>query len=293
MTSVSRKAIAAVLAGSALILTAAGCSSDTAEAEPAPESTFVSKSVLEAGQANPMIAPGVAIGGGAAVYKTSGLGPAASNKAAPEGTPESYIDSQFGGGMLPAGSRSPSAGQSTYSRRSGRTGGTGTHARGRRDDARVPRQRAGHRSRRLRGLESRPTGSSSPNTNLETGDTEPGAMGTAAPAAPIERNSARPTRFRARGRQLAGRGMVGRGRGGRGLPRRRGARPDGGALSSAALGASGGGAAGAVRVQEVADAARGLGRSLRILQERGRRTGRPTISPARSGRSSRSRQLSS
>ena len=42
MTSVSRKAIAAVLAGSALILTAAGCSSDTAEAEPAPESTFVS-----------------------------------------------------------------------------------------------------------------------------------------------------------------------------------------------------------------------------------------------------------
>ncbi len=102
MTSVSRKAIAAVLAGSALILTAAGCSSDTAEAEPAPESTFVSKSVLEAGQANPMIAQGVAIGGGAAVYKTSGLGPAASNKAAPEGTPVVHRQ-PVRRGMLPAG----------------------------------------------------------------------------------------------------------------------------------------------------------------------------------------------
>jgi enamine deaminase RidA (YjgF/YER057c/UK114 family) len=60
--------------------------------------------VLPAGQDNPSIAEGVAIGKGTAIYKTSGLGPAALNTAAPAGTEERYIDTGvFPGGVLPPG----------------------------------------------------------------------------------------------------------------------------------------------------------------------------------------------
>ncbi|MEV0330313.1 Rid family hydrolase [Micromonospora echinospora] len=61
-------------------------------------------SVLPAGQDNPMIADGVAIGKGTALYKTSGLGPAALNTAAPAGSEARYIDTEvFPGGVLPPG----------------------------------------------------------------------------------------------------------------------------------------------------------------------------------------------
>lgn len=195
MTSISRKAIAAALAGSALILTATGCSSDTAEAEPAPESTFVSESVLEAGQANPMIAKGVAIGGGTAVYKTSGLGPSAANKAAPEGSPESYIDSRFSGGVLPAGVTVTEAqGINVLGKIRENLEAQGLTL----ADVvtmRVFLDNAPGTDRADFAGWNRAYRQFFANTNLETGDTELVPMGTAAPAAPIERNSARPTRF--------------------------------------------------------------------------------------------------
>ncbi|WP_229073245.1 Rid family hydrolase [Actinoplanes sp. DH11] len=49
-------------------------------------------SILPAGQDNPSIADGVAIGRDTAIYKTSGLGPGGLNTAAPAGTEARYID---------------------------------------------------------------------------------------------------------------------------------------------------------------------------------------------------------
>lgn len=57
--------------------------------------------MLPAGQANPMIANGVAIGDRVTTYVSSGIGPAGGNTAAPAGTPERYIP--FAGGELPPG----------------------------------------------------------------------------------------------------------------------------------------------------------------------------------------------
>ncbi|MGX1668453.1 Rid family hydrolase [Streptomyces sp. NPDC055400] len=48
--------------------------------------------MLPEGQSNPAIASGVATGAEVAVYQSSGLGPAALNPAAPDGTPERYTD---------------------------------------------------------------------------------------------------------------------------------------------------------------------------------------------------------
>jgi len=50
------------------------------------------KVMLPAGNSNPSIANGVAIGGDVAVYQSSGLGPVALNPAAPKGSPESYTN---------------------------------------------------------------------------------------------------------------------------------------------------------------------------------------------------------
>lgn len=59
---------------------------------------------LEPGNDNPMIATGVTLDPKARVYKSSGLGPAALNPAAPAGSPEAYIDAeQFPGGELTGG----------------------------------------------------------------------------------------------------------------------------------------------------------------------------------------------
>ncbi|CAM2963565.1 Rid family hydrolase [Prescottella defluvii] len=195
MRSVARKTFAATLAASALLVTATACSSDTAEAETTPESTFVSKSIIAAGQANPMIAEGVAIGANTAVYKTSGLGPSAANKAAPEGTPESYIDSQFSGGVLPAGVTVTEAqGIGVLKKIRDNLEAQGLTL----EDVvtmRVFLDNAPGTDRADYAGWNRAYRQFFANTNLDTGDTELVPMGTAAPAAPIERNSARPTRF--------------------------------------------------------------------------------------------------
>jgi len=47
---------------------------------------------LTPGQATPLIANGVSVGGQVALYHSSGTGPAARNPAAPAGTPEAYVD---------------------------------------------------------------------------------------------------------------------------------------------------------------------------------------------------------
>ncbi|MGO4202929.1 Rid family hydrolase [Rhodococcus sp. TAF43] len=195
MKSVARKTFAATLAASALLVTATACSSDTAEAETTPGSTFVSKSVLEVGEANPMIAQGVAIGANTAVYKTSGIGPSASDKSAPEGTPESYIDSQFGGGVLPAGVTVTEAqGIGVLEKIRDNLEAQGLTL----EDVvtmRVFLDNAPGTDRADYAGWNRAYRQFFANTNLETGDTVLVPMGTAAPAAPIERNSARPTRF--------------------------------------------------------------------------------------------------
>lgn len=55
-------------------------------------------------QPDPMLAAGVAFGSNVPLYFSSGIGPSASNTAAPGGTPERYIDTaQFPGGNLPDG----------------------------------------------------------------------------------------------------------------------------------------------------------------------------------------------
>ncbi|AWK71547.1 hypothetical protein CBI38_08015 [Rhodococcus oxybenzonivorans] len=195
MKSFRTKAVTAALAASALIAGATSCSSDEAAAE-APGSTFVSKSVLEAGAANPMIAQGVAIGGGTAVYKSSGIGPGASNKAAPEGTPESYIDTDvFTGGALPAGVTITEAqGINALKRIRDNLEAQGLTL----EDVvtmRVFLDNAPGTDRADYAGWNRAYRQFFANTNLDTGDTELVPLGIAEPAAPMERNSARPSRF--------------------------------------------------------------------------------------------------
>jgi enamine deaminase RidA (YjgF/YER057c/UK114 family) len=194
MKSRTTKVVAAAFAASVLLGTATACSSDTAEAETAT-SSFISKSVLEAGQANPMIAQGVAIGGDTAVYKTSGIGPSAGNKAAPEGSPESYIDSQFSGGVLPAGVTVTEAqGINVLKKIRDNLEAQGLTL----EDVVTMRvfldNAPGSDKADYTGW-NRAYRQFFANTNLDSGETELVPMGTAAPIAPIERNSARPTRF--------------------------------------------------------------------------------------------------
>lgn len=180
-------------AAAALVLLA-GCA--TSEAAPPQEPPFVSRSVLPDGEANPMIAQGVALGAGADLYKTSGIGPTKLNAAAAEGTPESFIDTvQFADGTLPAGV-------------------TITEAQG------LNVLRAIRENLELQGLSvedvttmrvfldnapgtdradyagwNRAYRQFFANTNLQSGDTELVPLGGAAPAAPLVRNPARPSRF--------------------------------------------------------------------------------------------------
>ncbi|MFD4183102.1 Rid family hydrolase [Rhodococcus sp. NPDC058514] len=191
--STRNRAAVAMLAAAAITLTA--CSSDT-EDTAEPVAGAASTSVLEPGEANPMIAQGVTIAGGSAVYKTSGLGPSAMNKAAPEGSPESYIDTaQFSGGALPPGvSVTEAQGIGVLKKirenleAQGLTLGDVTTMRVFLDNA-PGTDRADYAgwNRAYRQFFA--------NTNLDTGDTELVAMGTGEPAAPLERNGARPTRF--------------------------------------------------------------------------------------------------
>lgn len=194
MKSRTTKIVAAAFAATVVLSTATACTTDTAEADTV-KSSFVSKSVLEAGQANPMIAQGVAIGGDTAIYKTSGIGPSAGNKTAPEGSPESYIDSQFSGGVLPAGvSVTEAQGINVLKKIRDNLEGQGLSL----EDVvtmRVFLDNAPGSDKADYAGWNRAYRQFFANTNLDTGDTELVPMGTAAPMAPIERNSARPTRF--------------------------------------------------------------------------------------------------
>lgn len=186
-------AFAASLATVAVVLTA--CSSDSEEGTAPDEPTAVAQAVLEPGETNPMIAQGVTISSGATVYKSSGLGPSASNKSAPQGSPESYIDSQFAGGVLPDGVTVTEAQGINVLKNiranlesQGLTLGDVTTMRVFLDNA-PGTDRADYSgwNRAYRQFFA--------NTDLETGDTELVPLGTAEPAAPLERNEARPTRF--------------------------------------------------------------------------------------------------
>ncbi|HET7781614.1 Rid family hydrolase [Pseudarthrobacter sp. CC4] len=95
--------IAAGIAGISLTATAAFAAPAVFQELAAPKpGTTVSN--LPAGQDNPMIAGGVAIGANTAIYKTSGLGPSALNPAAPAGSEQRFVDTAvFPGGVLPPG----------------------------------------------------------------------------------------------------------------------------------------------------------------------------------------------
>ncbi|GAA1533982.1 Rid family hydrolase [Kribbella lupini] len=151
---------------------------------------------LPAGQANPMIATGVGIGANTAVYKTSGLGPAALNTGAPAGSEASYVDTAvFPGGVLPAGVTITEAQGINALRRIGenlKAAGLSY------DDVYT-----------MRVFLQNPSGAATAdfagwnrayrqyfaNTDLTTGEFVPVPLGTAAPAKPFVVNKARPSRF--------------------------------------------------------------------------------------------------
>jgi enamine deaminase RidA (YjgF/YER057c/UK114 family) len=179
----------------ALVAAVAGCAAAPADATPS-EPPFTARAVLPEGEPNPMIAQGVALGAGAEIYKTSGIGPTQLNAAAPEGTPEAFIDTtQFADGVLPAGV-------------------TITEAQG------MNVLRAIQENLELQGLRlenvttmrvfldnapgsdradyagwNRAYRQFFANTNLQSGDTELVALGSSEPSAPLVRNPARPSRF--------------------------------------------------------------------------------------------------
>ncbi|MFI7002465.1 Rid family hydrolase [Nocardia sp. NPDC050175] len=187
----TRPYAAAALVAAALALTA--CSADSEEtAAPAVRT----KPVLEAGQPNPMIAQGVVIANGAALYKTSGIGPIVTNKAAREGSPEFYIDTtQFTGGVLPPGVTVTEAqGMAVLSRIKENLEAQGL-ALDNVTTMRVFLDNAPGADRADYAGWNRAYRQYFANTNLDSGDTELVPLGTAVPAAPVVRNAARPTRF--------------------------------------------------------------------------------------------------
>jgi enamine deaminase RidA (YjgF/YER057c/UK114 family) len=195
MSHPARRAYAFAAATAALAVVAAGCSTPSPASAPA-EPAFLARSVLPDGEVNPMIAEGVALGAGADLYKTSGLGPTRLNTAAADGTPESFVDTtQFTGGTLPAGVTITEAQGLNVLRNirenlelQGLTLENVTTMRVFLDNA-PGTDRADYAgwNRAYRQYFA--------NTNLTTGDTELVPLGTAEPAAPLLRNPTRPSRF--------------------------------------------------------------------------------------------------
>lgn len=184
-----KRTIAVTVALAALTLTAC---SDT---ETAPTAAPASP-VLEAGQDNPMIAQGVEITAGATVYKTSGIGPAAANSAAPAGSPESFIDPvQFPDAKLgPGVTITEAQGLAVLAAIRENLEAQGLAL----DDVitmRVFLDNAPGTDRADYAGWNRAYRQYFANTDLASGDTELVPLGTAAPAAPLVRNPARPTRF--------------------------------------------------------------------------------------------------
>ncbi|MGP3911473.1 Rid family hydrolase [Nonomuraea sp. 10N515B] len=88
----------AALAAAAVLVLGSGTAAATTWWSPKPTEV---KPFLPAGNTNPAIADGVALGKLVATYTASGLGPAAANPAAPADSPERYVD--FPGAALPPG----------------------------------------------------------------------------------------------------------------------------------------------------------------------------------------------
>ncbi|WP_181310304.1 Rid family hydrolase [Nocardioides campestrisoli] len=153
-------------------------------------------SILPAGQDNPMIAEGVAIGKDVALYKTSGLGPGGLNTAAPAGSQERYIDPvDLVGGALPPGVTITEAQGLNVLRRIGENlAKVGLSY----DDVITMRvflqNPAGEEKMDFAGW-NRAYRQFFANTSLSTGKPVPVPLGTAAPAAPMVTNPARPSRF--------------------------------------------------------------------------------------------------
>ena len=151
-------------------------------------------SVLPAGQDNPSIANGVAIGPEAAIYKTSGLGPSRLNTGASGEL--AYIDTAvFPGGELPPGVTITEAQGINVLRRIGEN----LEAAGLSYDdvitMRVFLQNpAGETKMDFAGW-NRAYRQFFANTSVSTGEAIPVPLGTAAPAAPMVVNPARPSRF--------------------------------------------------------------------------------------------------
>lgn len=151
---------------------------------------------LPAGQDNPMIADGVALGSNLSTYQASGLGPTSANPSAPAGSAERYIDAAtFPGGTLPQGVTVTEAqGLNVLEAIGDNLERAGLDY----DDVTT-----------MRVFLSNPKGAETAdfngwnrayrqyfaNTSLSTGKPIPVSMGTAAPKNPIVTNSARPSRF--------------------------------------------------------------------------------------------------
>jgi hypothetical protein len=88
LTPTSRRAKALGSLAAALTLLAGGAAVAEGRGWWSPRDNEV-RVMLPAGNSNPAIANGVAMGGEVAVYVSSGLGPTALNPGAPAGSPES------------------------------------------------------------------------------------------------------------------------------------------------------------------------------------------------------------
>jgi len=192
MMSPRTKVVAAIGLTAALVApTAAVAGSTWSEFPPRGGETI---SVLPAGQDNPSIANGVAIGPEAAIYKTSGLGPSRLNAGASGEL--AYIDTEvFPGGELPPGVTITEAQGINALRRIGEN----LEAAGLSYEdvitMRVFLQNpAGEAKMDFAGW-NRAYRQFFANTSVSTGEVVPVPLGSAAPAAPMVANPARPSRF--------------------------------------------------------------------------------------------------
>jgi enamine deaminase RidA (YjgF/YER057c/UK114 family) len=161
-----------------------------------PPKSGTTVSILPAGQDNPSIAEGVAIGKDTPIYKTSGLGPSALNTAAPAGSEERYIDTEvFPSGVLPDGVTITEAQGINALRRVGENLAKAGLSY---DDVitmRVFLQNPAGQERMDFAGWNRAYRQFFANTSLSTGEPVDVPLGTAAPAPPMVINAARPSRF--------------------------------------------------------------------------------------------------
>jgi len=183
----------AMAGATALIAAAVSCSSKATDDDSAAVSVLP-KAILQPGDPDPMIASGVTIPSGATIYKTSGIGPEPGNPAAPEATPERYVDSRYAARLPPGVSLTEAQGINVLESIRSNLEQQGLSL----SDVITMRvfldsppdaERADFEgwNRAYRQFFA--------NTDIGTGDTELVPMGAGEPKAPIVRNPARPTRF--------------------------------------------------------------------------------------------------